>query len=114
MEKHFYEVLGWSKEKNGIVKAQQSAFLYKGERECLDLILQDGRKISCTPDHPLLTTNNEWVKAKDLIPGESKVKAGVNYPVIDIEEEIKECKGWNLKVGELLLKTNTHDEYFKT
>ena len=114
MGKHFYEVLGWSKEKNGIIKAQQSAFLYKGERECVDLILQDGRKISCTPEHPLLTTNNEWVKAKDLILGESKVKAGVNYPVIDIEEEIKECKGWNLKVGELLLKTNTHNEYFKT
>ena len=92
MEKHFYEVLGWSKEKNGIVKAKQSAFLYKGERECVNLILQDGRKISCTHDHPLLTINNEWVKAKDLILGETKVKAGVNYPVIDIEEEIKECK----------------------
>ena len=114
MEKHFYEVLGWSKEKNGIVKAKQSAFLYKGERECVDLILQDGRKISCTPDHPLLTINNEWVKAKDLILGETKVKAGVNYPMIDIEEEIKECKGWNLKVGTLLLTTNTQDEYFKT
>ena len=114
MEKHFYEVLGWSKEKNGIVKAKQSAFLYKGERECVDIILQDGRKISFTQEHPFLTSTNEWVKAKDLIPGETKLKVGVNYPVIDIEEEIKECKGWNLKVGELLLKTNTHDEYFKT
>ena len=108
------QLLGWSKEKNGIVKAQQSGFLYKGERDCLDVILQDGRKITCTPDHPLLTSNNEWVKAKDLIPGESKVKAGVNYPVMDIEEEMKECKGWALKVGTLLLTTNTPDEYFKT
>jgi DNA-directed RNA polymerase II subunit RPB2 len=115
MEKHFYEVLGWSQEKNGIVKAQQSGFMYKGERDCVDLILQDGRKITCTPDHPVLTSNNEWVKVKDLIiGGETRVKAGVNYPLMDVEEEIKECKGWNLKVGQLLLKTSSHDEYLKT
>ena len=108
------DLLGWSQEKNGIVKAKQSGFLYKGERECVDLILQDGRKITCTPDHPLLTSNNEWVKVKDLALGETRVKTGVNYPVMDVDEEIKECKGWNLKAGQLLLKTHTHDEYFKT
>ena len=114
MRNHFYEVLGWSKEKNGIVKAQQSEFLYKGERDCVDLILQDGRKISFTPDHPFLTSDNEWIKAKDLKLGETRVKVGVNYPVVNIQEEIEECKEWNLKVGQLLLKTDSHDEYFKT
>ncbi len=55
MEDCGWEVLGWSEEHNGIVKASQTDFMYKGERECLEVTYEDGRKTQFTPDHPILT-----------------------------------------------------------
>ena len=107
------EVLGWSDEKNGIVKSKQSDFLYKGEKECVELTMEDGRKIICTPEHKILTSNKEWVCAKDLVNG-YRIKASVNYPVINIQKEIEECGKWKLQVGNLLLETDTKDNYLKS
>jgi len=109
------QVLGWNSEKNGMKTAKQTAFMYKGERECVDIYLEDGRKISCTPEHKLLTDNKEWVMAKDLKPGETRLKASVKYPTIGINDELLECNKWSYKIcGELILKTDTLEEYFKS
>jgi intein/homing endonuclease len=108
------EVLGWNENKNGMVKAKQSGFMYKGEKECVELTFEDGRKKICTEEHPILTSDKKWVKAKDLIINETRVKASVTCPIIDIDEEIKECNEWKLKVGNLLLETNTKDNYIKS
>lgn len=109
------EVLGWNSEKNGMKTAKQTAFMYKGERECVDIYLEDGRKISCTPEHKLLTDNKEWVMAKDLKPGETRLKASVKYPTIGINDELLECNKWSYKIcDELILKTDTLEEYFKS
>jgi len=113
MENNKCEVLGWSKEDNGMIKSKQTNFMYKGERECIEITYEDGRKIKCTPEHPLLTTENEWIKAKDLIINESKVKASVNYPEINMQEEIAECNNWELQIGRILLKTDTNDNFMK-
>jgi intein/homing endonuclease len=114
MENNKQEVLGWSKEKDGMIKATQSDFLYKGEQECVELTMQDGRKIICTPDHRLLTSTNEWVKANDLELEETRIKTSVTGPLIDVKEEIAECNGWNMELGNTILKTDTEEEYFKT
>lgn len=114
MNERNWEVLGWEEETDSIVKAQQTNFLYKGERECLQLTFEDGRKVVCTPEHPILTSNNEWVKAKDLIVNESRIKASLRGVEVDINEEIKLCNGWELDVGKLKFKTNTFEEYNKT
>ena len=108
------EVLGWSEEENGMVKAKQTQFLYKGERKCVKLTFEDGRTIICTPKHPLLTSKNEWIKAKDLKIGVDKIKASVNYPVIDIKDEMKKCKDWKLDVGTMTLNCDTKEEYLKS
>jgi hypothetical protein len=108
-------VLGWNQEKDGMKPAKQTNFLYKGERECVDIYLEDGRKISCTPDHKLLTDNKEWVKAKDLKPEETRLKASVKYPTISINDELTHCNNWSYKIcDELTLKTDTLEEYFKS
>jgi len=107
-------VLGWSEGKNGIVPAIQSDFLYKGQRECVELTMEDGRKITCTPDHKLLTSENEWMAAKDFVKDNKSIKAGVNYPLMDIDEEIAECAGWKLKVGDMVFYTNTKEKYLET
>lgn len=108
-------VLGWNQDKNGMKPALQTQFLYKGERECVDIYLEDGRKLSFTPEHKFLTSDNQWIKANELKIGESKLKCSVKYPCIDFKDEIKECNNWSLKVSDnLILKTNTFDEYMKT
>lgn len=110
-----YNVLGWNQEKNGMKPAQQTAFLYKGERECVDIYLEDGRKITCTPEHKMLTSTNEWIKANELKNGESRLKCSVKYPAISINDEIKDCNNWSFKISDnLTLKTNTEDEFMKT
>jgi intein/homing endonuclease len=108
------EVLGWDEKTGKMVPSKQSGFLYKGERECVQLTFEDGRTNICTPEHPILTSDNQWIKAKDLIVGEQKVKSSVTYPVADFNEEIKECAGWHLRVGDLIFKTNTMENYKRT
>jgi len=109
------DVLGWNQEKNGMKPAKQTHFLYKGERECVDIYLEDGRKLTCTPDHKILTSNNEWIFAKDLTNKETLVKCSIKYPLISVYEEITKCNNWSLKVSDnLTLKTDTFGEYMKT
>jgi DNA-directed RNA polymerase II subunit RPB2 len=109
-----HEVLGWDETTNKMIPSKQTGFLYKGERECVKLTFEDGRINICTPEHPILTSDNQWIKAKDLIVGEQKVKSSVTYPVANFNEEINECAGWQLQVGDLLFKTDTMEDYKKT
>jgi hypothetical protein len=109
-----HEVLGWSESRDGMIKSKQIGFMNKGEKECVQLTFEDGRTKICTPEHPILTSNNEWVKAHELVVNETKVKASVTCPVIDIQEEMNECSGWALQVGKIMLTTNTRQEYLKT
>jgi superfamily II DNA or RNA helicase len=39
--------------------------LYKGEKPCLEITLEDGKRLVCTSDHEILTTNS-WVPAGEL------------------------------------------------
>jgi len=114
MENLNAEVLGWDEKTDTLVNSKQSGFLYKGERECIKLTFEDGRTNICTPDHPILTTDKQWVKAKDLMINSQKVKVGLTYPVIDFNEEIQKCHKWNLIVGDLLFETNNVENYTKT
>lgn len=107
-------IMGWSEEKNGMIPSRQVAFMDKGMRDCVELTFEDGRKLTCTEDHPLLTSENTWVKAKDLELNATKIKTSITCPLVDINEEIKECAGWKLEVGNILLKTDTHEEFMKT
>jgi DNA-directed RNA polymerase II subunit RPB2 len=114
MENLNEKVLGWSEEKNGMVPSKQLAFMDKGTRECVTLMFEDGRKITCTEDHPILTSNNTWVKVKDIELNATKIKTSVNYPVMKIKHEMEECNGWKLEFGTRILETNTHEEFMKS
>ena len=114
LEGNTNDVLGWCEKENGIVKERQTNFMYKGERECIQLTLEDGKKLICTPDHKILTSENEWIRAKDLSINNSKVKSSVNYPEMNIQEEIAECNNWQLNIESFDLKTDTKDNFLKT
>jgi intein/homing endonuclease len=107
-------VLGWSESKNGMVPSKQCAFMDKGMRDSVELTFEDGRKIICTEDHPVLTSDNIWVKVKDLELHKSKVKTSVSYPLMKVKEEIVECDGWTLSFGKQTLRTDNYNEYMKT
>jgi DNA-directed RNA polymerase II subunit RPB2 len=109
-----WEVLGWSKEDDGIITATQTAFLDKGIKPCVEMTLEDGRKIKCTPDHPMLSSGNEWIRAKDLKVGQHRLKVGVNYPLMEIDQEISNCKGWSMDIGSIHLTTISKEEYLRT
>jgi len=107
-------IMSWSEEKNGMIPSRQVAFMDKGMRDCVELTFEDGRKLTCTEDHPVLTSDNTWVKVKDLELNATKIKTSITCPLVNIKEEIKECSEWKLQVGNILLQTNTHEEYMKT
>lgn len=114
MEDCKYDVLGYSSREKGMVKSKQTKWLNKGERDCVKLTFNDGRTMSCTPDHKLLTSDDKWVKAKDLKVGTDKIKTGIKYPLINIKDEMELCKGWKLKVGKLVLKCDTKQHYLRS
>lgn len=107
-------VLGWDKEKDGLIRVKQSNFIYKGKKECFELTLEDGRKIGYTKNHPLLTSENEWIKVKDLMVEETCVKVGVTPPPVNHQVDMELCEEWKLKVGEYTFKTDTMKHYLKT
>ena len=107
-------IMGWSEEKNGMVPSRQLAFMDKGMRPCFQLTYEDGRKITFTEDHPVLTSDNTWVKIKDIELNSTKIKTSITCPLVDINEEIKECGGWTLQFGTRILETNTREEFMKT
>jgi len=114
MENLNENVLGWSEEKNGMVPSKQVAFMDKGTRDCVQLTFQDGRKLICTEDHPVLTSDNKWIKVKDIELNVTKIKTSVNYPVMKLKDEMEECAGWKFKFGKRILETNTRDEFMKS
>jgi len=112
MKESGWDVLGWSSSLDGIVSKKQTAFLDKGEKECVEIYLEDGRKLKCTPDHPMLTSENKWLRAKDLVKGETKLKTGVHYPLMEVAKEIAECTGWSLVAGGLTLRVVCKESFF--
>ena len=107
-------IMGWSEEKNGMIPSKQVAFMDKGMRDCVELTFEDGRKLTCTEDHPILTSDNTWVHVKDVELNATKIKTSITCPLVNIKEEIEECAGWKLEFGTTTLKTNNHEEYMKT
>jgi DNA-directed RNA polymerase II subunit RPB2 len=106
------EVLGWDEKTGLMIPSKQTGFMYKGKRECVKLTFQDGRTKICTPEHPILTSENKWIKAQDVL--NNKIKSSVTYPLADFNEEIKSCNNWSINVGEMLFQTNNTENYTKT
>jgi hypothetical protein len=113
MENSNYNVLGFDEKTNKIINSQQSGFLYKGEKECVDVTFEDGRKITFTNNHKLLTSENKWTSISDFVLNKTKLKTGINYPLIKVKEEVSVSSSWHLKVGTLLLQITNEESYFE-
>lgn len=80
MEKYMPSILGWcttDRNVDSLRKTTTYAWLDKGEQQCIQLTLEDGTQITCTPSHRFLTCKGEWIQAKDVIRHVTNLKMGI-------------------------------------
>src|SRR5712692_5697336 len=91
--------------------ATQAEMMVQGERECVSLVLQDGRTLVCTPDHEIFCTDGRWVRADHLILGQDRVVVGLEVP---LDEPGDDEAGYALHVANLIFTMDTSYERLRT
>ncbi|MDE3112600.1 MAG: hypothetical protein KGK34_06615, partial [Chloroflexota bacterium] len=91
--------------------ARQDAAASTGLRECVTLTFQDGRTLTCTPEHALLRADGTWVPASELRVGEDRVVMGLEAP-LDIPGDDE--AGYELRVGDLRFTFDSAGERIRT
>lgn len=92
-------------------KAFQSEMMIQGERECITLIMQDGRELICTPDHEILCADGRWVRAENLKLGKDRVMMGLEGPIDDSD---KNENGYKLPTDQMRFSMETYQERLRT
>jgi 3-isopropylmalate dehydratase small subunit len=90
-----------------LAMAHQREMIPQGERECVSLVLQDGRRLTCTPDHKVLCAGGRWVRADRLVLGKDRVLVGLEAPLDDIGEDEA---GYKLTAGDFTFSMETSFE----
>ena len=112
MENKNYYVLSYDEQKQQIIPSTQSNFLSKGDRECVDVVFQDGRSIRCTDNHKILTSDNVWIPVSEMVKGVTRIKTGITNPLIIVKEEIEKFVGWKFQAGYTKIEVRDEESYF--
>lgn len=91
--------------------ATQTERMNQGVRDCITLVLQDGRELVCTPDHQILCQDGRWVRADELVLEKYRVVVGLDAPFD--EPDIDEF-GYELSAGEMTFSMENSQERLKT
>jgi len=91
--------------------AAQTERMARGMRECVSLVLQDGRTLVCTPDHEILSEDGRWVRADRLVPGRDRVRVGLEAP---LDEPGADEAGYVLRAADLTSTMDTPEERLRT
>ena len=113
MENKNYYVLSYDEQKQQIIPSTQSNFLSKGDRECVDVVFQDGRSIRCTDNHKILTSDNVWIPVSEMTKGVTQIKTGITNPLIIIKQEIEKFVSWKFQAGDTKIQVNDEESYFR-
>ncbi len=92
-------------------RATQTEAMAQGTRECVSLVLQDGRELVCTPDHKVLTVDGRWLRADELVVGEDRVVAGLEAP---LDDPCDDEAGYELRAGDLTFTMADEQERLRT
>ncbi len=114
MENKDYSVLSYHEEKQQVIPSKQSNFLYKGERECVDVVFQDGRTIRGTDNHKILTSENTWTPISEMVKGVTQIKTSITNPLIHVKEEIEKSVNWKFQAGNTNLEITDEESYFRS
>jgi aconitase A len=81
--------------------APQTQAFSNGEADCVEVTLQDGRTLTCTPDHQLLLADGRFVAAGKLRAGTDRVLVGPDAPA---DLPAADEAGYTLRAGSLSLR----------
>ncbi len=74
-------VLAYHRTANGMVRTQLLRQVYQGEKECIEITLEDGRTLACTPDHEIMNGNGEYVEAGQFKANQSFIRCSLQQPI---------------------------------
>jgi aconitase A len=94
-----------------LAMATQTEMMVRGERECVSVVLQDGRRLVCTDDHKILCADGRWVEAGKLVRGRDRVVVGLEGP---LDEPGSDEAGYELTAGEMRLAFGSEHERART
>jgi glycine dehydrogenase len=86
VQSNITEILAYSENKKRIIPGKLVNKFNTGGKKCITLTFQDGRTVTCTEDHKILTTLG-WVEAGSLLETHKIVVSGIeSVHDIDIDE----------------------------
>ena len=91
--------------------AGQSGMMNQGIRDCVKLVLQDGRHLICTPDHKILCSGGRWIRADELSLGKDRVIVGLEGP---LDKRSEDERGYVLHSCNLIFKMDTELDRSRT
>ena len=107
MENSFNNILCWSSDRCGIVSSKQINHLFKGEKECLEITVQDGSSITVTHDHKILR-GSFWVESKVLKAGDH-LYTSLKGPIYKYNKN----DYMSICLDKYIFNTSTENEYRK-
>ena len=97
-------VWSWNSVNSGLMVGKQIEMVSKGYRKVLQLTLEDGRILKCTPEHKIMTLTDgkyEYIEAEKIDMEKSKIVMGLEGAVDDPTDQEREIeKQWRLKCDE--------------
>jgi ribonucleotide reductase beta subunit family protein with ferritin-like domain len=101
-------------ENAGIGLQRQSAFTFTGVKDCVRLIMEDGRELVCTPDHRILTASG-WKEARDVELGKDRVVCMHENPHFEPnDQDNADAASWSCKVGDQVFTARDARELAKS
>jgi aconitase A len=98
-------------ENRELVMAEQTRMMVQGIRECISLVLQDGRTLVCTGDHEVRTADGRWVRADELKVGQDRVVVGLDAP---LDEPAADEQEYELRAGDMRFVMDSVDGRART
>jgi aconitase A/intein/homing endonuclease len=87
--------------------AMQSELMNQGERDCVSIVLEDGRSLTLTPDHRVLCADGRWVRADELALNADRVLIGPEAP---LDHPGEDESGYELQAGARIFTLATDDD----
>ena len=108
------KVFGWNG--SGLIITNHGGLMNQGLKDTIKLTLEDGRTVTCTPDHKILVLKEdkttEWVEAIE-IPINSRIVCGLDFPEDTNIEEDFESK-WEFIINDTIFSVSNDKERNKT
>lgn len=87
LEQYRDNLLAYDTETGGMKYFKQTGFFNQGIKDCIQIIMEDGTNLKCTPDHKILLSDGSWVEAQDIKVETDRVSIAYSPPVYDITNE---------------------------